>query len=88
MDKIAKQVVLLHSVVSDWPTHFADAFNKYMIQKYAVESIERTQNLTIDNKIKEALTLQLTKEKAVELQLSQQEKEWQMEGHKAQLETD
>jgi hypothetical protein len=44
--------------------------------------------LTTDNKIKEALTLQLIKEKTVELQLSQQDQEWYMEGHKAQLETE
>jgi len=57
-------------MVGDWPTHFADAFNKYKIRKSTVENIEWTRNLTIDNKIKEALIVQLTKEKVVQLQLS------------------
>jgi hypothetical protein len=44
--------------------------------------------MTTNIKIKEALTSQLGKEKAVQSQLSQQEQEWQKEVHKVQLETD
>jgi hypothetical protein len=48
----------------------------------------KRKKLATDRKIKESLTTQLEKEKAMELQLSQQEQEWQKEGHKVQLETD
>jgi hypothetical protein len=86
--KLTKEANTLNSVVNDWPTHFAEAFNKCRVQRIAVDSIERSRNSTTDNKVKESLNVQLEKEKAVEQQLSQQEQEWQKEGHKVQLETD
>jgi hypothetical protein len=86
--KLTKEASTLSSVVNEWPTHFADAFSKCRIQRVAVDSIERSRNSTMDNKIKESLTMQLEKERAIEQQLSQQEQEWQKEGHRVQLETD
>ena len=67
---------MLNSVVSNWPTYFATSFNKCRIQKFVFENIEKTINMMIDIKVKEALTSKLAKEKALESQLSQQEKEW------------
>jgi hypothetical protein len=86
--KSPSSATMLNLVVSNWPTYFANAFNKGRIQRVVVENIEKTRNMTTDIKIKEALTSQLAKEKVVESQLSQQEQEWKKEGHKVQLETD
>jgi len=54
--KLTKEAITLNSVVSEWLTHFSDAFSKSWIQKDAIDSIERTRNLATNKKIKEALT--------------------------------
>jgi len=44
IDKLTKQAIPLSSMVSEWPTHFADAFRKCRIQKDIVKIIEREIN--------------------------------------------
>jgi hypothetical protein len=61
--KLTKQASTMNSVVSEWSTHFPDAFSKFQIQKDAVDNVERERNLATDNKIKEALTAQAGKRK-------------------------
>jgi hypothetical protein len=41
-----------------------------------IEDLRKTKNMTPDSKLKVALATQITKEKELELQLSQQEREW------------
>jgi hypothetical protein len=70
VEEVTKHAIMLNSVVSNWPTYFATAFNKCRIQKVVIENIEKNINMMNDIKIKEALTSQLAKEKVVESQLS------------------
>jgi hypothetical protein len=87
LEETTKHATTLNLVVSNWPSYFATAYNKLRAQKVVVENIEKTRNMTTDIKIKDALTNQLAKERVLETQLSQQEQEWQREGHKAHIET-
>jgi hypothetical protein len=56
VEEVTKHATMLNSVVSNWPTYFATAFNKCRIHKVAVENIEKTRKMKTDIKIKEALT--------------------------------
>jgi len=58
---VTKEAAMLNLVVSDWPTSFSNAFNKGIIQRVVVDNIEKNINMTIDTKLKEALTSQLEK---------------------------
>jgi hypothetical protein len=82
MEEVTKSATMLNSVVSDWPTYFAIAFNKGRIQRVTVENTKNIINMKTGIKIKRALTSWLEKEKAVESQLSQKEQEWKKEGKK------
>jgi hypothetical protein len=45
VEEVTKRATMLNSVVSNWPTYFATAFNKCRIQKVVVENIEKTRNM-------------------------------------------
>jgi hypothetical protein len=58
VEEVTKRATMLNSVVSDWTTYFANAFNKGRIQRDTVKNIENTKNMRADIKIKDALTSQ------------------------------
>jgi hypothetical protein len=76
LDEVIDQVATLNIVVSNWPTYFTSTFNKLKSQRSVLEDLTKKKKMTPESRMRTTLATQIDKEKELEVQLTQQEREW------------